>query len=103
MPEAMLPAVVLVVCSERGRSARASARDEHDAVYALATARDAARREMLSSALHTSTIRADDTMSGPQTLAYQATARSIVEPASRERGRSDRGLRGWQVTSSRRS
>jgi hypothetical protein len=34
MPEAMLLAVVLVLCSERGRSERWSARHEHGAKYA---------------------------------------------------------------------
>ena len=33
MPEAMLPTIVAVVCSERGRSERAGARGEHGADY----------------------------------------------------------------------
>ena len=33
MPEAMLPAIVAAVCSERGRSERADARVEHAAIY----------------------------------------------------------------------
>jgi hypothetical protein len=33
MPEAMLPAVLLVGCSERGRSERACARGEHGVNY----------------------------------------------------------------------
>lgn len=33
MPEAMLPAIMAVVCSERGRSERAGARGEHGVNY----------------------------------------------------------------------
>ena len=33
MPEAMLPAIVVAVCSERGRSERAVARGEHGVNY----------------------------------------------------------------------
>ena len=36
MPEAMLPPIVVAVCSERGRSERACARGKHGAIYGAA-------------------------------------------------------------------